>query len=136
MLVIRIYFFADVLESKPEEKVNLDDNRNAIKASGSRISQATSGEASEDTTDNTGFLSTSRPMADQVAADPSSLVDKDAEGGTEVVEVSLVARKPGYRENKKSAADCNMWKGKTVKNFKRFKKVSWCVANLLIERID
>ena len=46
------------------------------------------------------------------------------DGQTEVEMKSLLARKSGEaRQQGKAAAECNTWKGRVVKNFKKFRKV-------------
>ena len=63
---------------------------------------------------------------DQVEKAPyQTEADAALEGGTVVEEKALILRKSGYKnaEKNKSSAQCNLWPGKNVKNFKKFKKV-------------
>ncbi|XP_045192150.2 nibrin-like [Mercenaria mercenaria] len=72
-----------------------------------------------------GFLTTRKPIKDQVQRRRDFEEEKDVPVGCMHVEtVSLIARRPARKE--KGAGDCpegfTRWKGKVVRNYKKFKK--------------
>ncbi|XP_060590828.1 nibrin-like isoform X2 [Ruditapes philippinarum] len=97
------------LKKEEEEDITLYDRR--------------SGLSQRDVPD--GFLTTRQPIRDQVQRHEGYERDEDLPVGCVHVEtVSLISRKPAPKEN--GAGDCpegfTRWKGKIVRNFKKFKK--------------